>query len=231
VAVARRLSLEPGEWDYAHEPEWAPIVSGLREERGSLGLLILGGLLWRETCIGEDSGIELLGPGDLVRPWVRPIPASEILADGRWKVLHPGSVAILGREFAAATAGWPVIAATLIDRVILRTRWLSFQLAICHVRNLQQRVLFAMWHFGDRWGRMSADGVIIPVRLPHRMLAQLVGARRPSVTTAIAALRSDGLLLERDDGCWLLPGEAPADLRAAYERAARAMRVEEPVLA
>jgi hypothetical protein len=118
-----------------------------------------------------------------------------------------------------------------MDRLILRSRWLTFHLAICHVRSLPQRILLAMWHFADRWGRVSPDGVIVPVRLPHRMLAQLVGARRPSVTTALAALRSEGRLEERADGSWLLPGGLPEGLRSAYEQASASQPIAEDELA
>jgi CRP/FNR family transcriptional regulator, cyclic AMP receptor protein len=228
-AVARQVKLEPGDWSYKGPGDASSVFEEARDERGSLGLLVLDGLLWRETCIGNDSGVELVGPGDLLRPWVRPIPDSELLAEGSWTVLRPSSVAVLDRRFAIAVARWPSITARLIDRTILRSRWLTFLLAICHVRNLKKRVLLVMWHFGDRWGRMSSTGVIVPLRLPHRMLAQLVGARRPSVTTALAALKEEGLLVERDDGSWLLPGEIPDDLRVAYEQASTAVAIEPPL--
>ena len=68
---------------------------------GMILLLILGGLFWREACVGRDSGIELLGPGDLLRPWVKPIPGSEILAEDRWTILQPASLAILDRRHRA----------------------------------------------------------------------------------------------------------------------------------
>ena len=44
---------------------------------------------------------------------------------------------------------------------------------------------------------------MIPLRLTHEMLAALVAARRPSVTSALGRL-ADGGLLERRDGGWLL---------------------------
>ncbi len=228
LAIARRLDLKTGNWAFDEADEEHHVLRQLRDERGSFGLLLLEGLLWREVCIGRDSGIELLGPGDVLRPWVRPIPSSAILAEPQWTVLQPSSAAILDRRFALAMARWPAVPARLMDRVILRSRWLTFHLAICHVRNLRQRILLAMWHFGDRWGRMSSSGVIVPVRLPHRMLAQMVGARRPSVTTALAALRAEGALVERDDGSWLLPGEAPEALRAVYEQASTSVPLGQP---
>jgi DNA-binding GntR family transcriptional regulator len=63
--------------------------------------------------------------------------------------------------------------------------------------------------------------VIVPLRLTHRTLAQLVGAQRPSVTTALGQLADDRRITRRDDGHWVLHGEPPPDLRIpAAEHAA-----------
>jgi hypothetical protein len=43
--------------------------------------------------------------------------------------------------------------------------------------------------------------------LSHRMLGQLVGARRPTVSTALGDLVRQGELTRRDDGTWLLTGK------------------------
>jgi hypothetical protein len=42
--------------------------------------------------------------------------------------------------------------------------------------------------------------------LSHRMLGQLIGARRPTVSTALSELVKEGELQRRDDGTWLLTG-------------------------
>jgi hypothetical protein len=44
------------------------------------------------------------------------------------------------------------------------------------------------------WGRVRPDGIIIPLPLSHRMLAEIVCARRPSVTHAIGLLEQEGRL-------------------------------------
>ena len=64
----------------------------------------------------------------------------------------------------------------------------------------------------ERWGRVTSDGVLIPLDLSHRLLGQLVGARRPTIATAAAELARQGLLRQCDDGAWLLRGE-PAESR------------------
>ena len=50
--------------------------------------------------------------------------------------------------------------------------------------------------------------------LSHRMLGQLVGARRPTVSTSLAELVREGEVARRSDGTWLLTG-APVGVPAA----------------
>jgi hypothetical protein len=47
----------------------------------------------------------------------------------------------------------------------------------------------------------------VPLVLSHRLIGELVGARRPTVSTALADLAREGQLARRDDGTWLLTGE------------------------
>ena len=53
----------------------------------------------------------------------------------------------------------------------------------------------------------AATGIVVPLVLSHRLIGELVGARRPTVSTALAELARDGQLSRRDDGTWLLTGE------------------------
>src|SRR4051812_50121454 len=56
----RRSWADPGPWQPAYSPE---------EVRGHLGLLIVDGLLIRTVRLGGKECSELVGPGDLIRPW------------------------------------------------------------------------------------------------------------------------------------------------------------------
>jgi hypothetical protein len=53
------------------------------------------------------------------------------------------------------------------------------------------------------------EGVLVDLPLSHRTLAGMVGARRPSVTTALGRLIAGGALERRTAGEWLLRGAAP----------------------
>jgi hypothetical protein len=50
---------------------------------------------------------------------------------------------------------------------------------------------------------------VVPLALTHRILGQLVGARRPTVSTALSELAEREELVRRSDGSWLLRGDPP----------------------
>jgi hypothetical protein len=82
---------------------------------------------------------------------------------------------------------------------------------------VEDRILLILWHLADRWGRVSTQGVIVPLPLTHRLLARIDGAHRPSVTGAISRLTERGAIRRRADGSWLLCGEPPASLEALHQ--------------
>jgi CRP/FNR family cyclic AMP-dependent transcriptional regulator len=51
--------------------------------------------------------------------------------------------------------------------------------------------------------------VIVALALSHRLLGQLVGARRPTVSGGLSELAARGALVRRPDGSWLLRGDSP----------------------
>jgi CRP/FNR family cyclic AMP-dependent transcriptional regulator len=173
---------------------------------GHLGLLIVEGILARHARVGDRGGIELLGPGDVLRPWVR---SEFALADINWSVIEPLRIASLDRGFAERVAPWPQIAGALSDRLLLRARMLGFHLAVSHLVTVEERLLMILWHFAERWGRVTPAGVVVRLPLTHDLLAGVVGARRPPVTTALSALAHKGLVCRGEDGTWILSGPPP----------------------
>jgi CRP/FNR family cyclic AMP-dependent transcriptional regulator len=203
-AVAERVTLQPGPWE-PHEQ----FGSG----RGRLGLLVIGGLIKREVELANRACAELLGQGDVLRPWQEDAVGHFARLEPDWEILEPTEFAVLDRRFAVVAGRWPEILDVLMGRGIQRSRSLAFHMALSHLTRVDLRLLALFWHLADRWGRVAPEGVIVPLRLPHRTLARLVGAQRPSVTTALGSLSSDERLTRRTDGSWLLHGDPPADLR------------------
>jgi hypothetical protein len=202
-AVARVESLDLGMWDEPDSPD---------HYRDGFGLLVLEGMLARRVTLGRFDCTELLGQGDLLRPWTFAGAATASVPSAvTWNVVEPVRLAVLDRRFALKVAPWPEVSATLMDKIVQRARWLAFQLAVCHVVRVDTRLLLMMWHFADRWGRMTKDGARVRLPVTHSVLASVVGARRPSVTTALGRLQDQGMIERTPDGAWLLHGSPPDD--------------------
>jgi hypothetical protein len=125
----------------------------------------------------------------------------------RWNVLSRSRIALLDRRFAAQLAAFPEVNAAVIDRVSERALRLAVTQAISQLNRVDRRLLALLWHLAERWGRMTKAGVALPMTLSHRTLGQLIGARRPTVSTALGELAREGEILRREDGTWLLTGE------------------------
>jgi CRP/FNR family transcriptional regulator, cyclic AMP receptor protein len=120
-------------------------------------------------------------------------------------------LAMLDGDFACRVARWPQVAACLLDRAVERSRVLAFQQLASHLPHLESRLMALLWMLADRWGRVTPDGVLLPIRLTHSTLAELVGASRPSVSSTLKLLERSGLL-ERNGGGSLLHRQAPPAL-------------------
>jgi hypothetical protein len=58
---------------------------------------------------------------------------------------------------------------------------------------------------------VRTEGTVVPFRLTHTLLADLVAARRPTVTSALSDLARRGLIRASGDE-WVLFGEPPREL-------------------
>jgi len=174
-----------------------------------VGLLLLDGVVAREVIVADHVSAELLGPGDLVRPWQGSTGTGLLPVQAVWSVLSTVTLAVLDRRFAAEAARYPEITAALFDRLGERSLRLATTQAISQLTRVDRRLKALFWHLAERWGRVSGDGVVVPLALTHRILGQLVGARRPTVSTALSELAEREELIRRPDGSWLLRGDPP----------------------
>jgi CRP/FNR family cyclic AMP-dependent transcriptional regulator len=213
--LVRVTSVATGEWDGAR-------LAGA--DPGHVGLLVVEGVMAREVVVGDTVSTELLGPGDVIRPWQLHEDPRLLPVEVRWNALSPVRLAVLDRRFAAHLGRYPEVNAVLIDRLSDRAQRLAITQAISQLNRVDRRLIALFWHLAERWGRVVADGVAVPLTLSHRLLGQLVGARRPTVSTALADLARDGQVLRRGDGTWLLKGEpvgVPAPVVAEVVRQRR----------
>jgi len=190
-------TLDPGPWDAERLASASP---------GHVGMLVLDGVLAREVLVSDTVSTELLGPGDVIRPWRLHDGSSLLRHQIRWSVLARSRFALLDRRFGLGLARYPEVTVAVFDRVNERALRLTVTQAISQLNRVDRRLLALFWHMAERWGRMTSDGVVLPMTLSHRMLGQLIGARRPTVSTALGELAKHGELVRRDDGTWLLTG-------------------------
>jgi CRP/FNR family transcriptional regulator, cyclic AMP receptor protein len=196
--LARCVTAEPGSWDPSG-------VAGA----GSLGILVLEGLLTRNVEVAGTGSRELLGAGDIIRPWDDDSAASPVPARASWTIIEPSRFAVLDRRFTLLGGRWPQLSNEILHRVLRRSRWLAVRLAISSHRGTPDRIMLLLLHLAGNWGRATPEGTLIPFRLTHEVIAELIGARRPSVTSAISELRAAGEVKPTKNG-WLLCGEPPS---------------------
>ena len=204
-AVAPALRLDPGAWDGT--------VPGVEDPTDHVGLLVLEGLMLRTTRLGRQKHSEVIGPGDLIRPWERLDEASNPY-ETSWTVIESARIAVLNPAFLKWACRWPLVMAAIVGRAMRRSQSLALQLAITDTRRIDERLMLLFWHLADRWGRVRPDGVLVPLRVTHDVLAELVGAQRPTVTTALQKLVAAGQLKRLPDKTWVL---TPAANRAPLE--------------
>ena len=191
----------------ARAGQWTPPTEA---PSGSIGFLVLDGIVLRAFELGERRAVTLLGPGDLIKPWTQ----SGLWNDaerGEWRLLTPGRMALLDRNFSLQLAAFPELGVELIDRVLQRSRELVFSMAIASHTRVDTRLHLMLWQMASKWGKIRPDGVLLPIKLTHSVLSELVASRRPTITTALAELSQRGLVQRVEQG-WLLLGDPPSEL-------------------
>lgn len=206
AAITPVLRLEPGPWDPRARPG---------RTAGGLGFLILDGVLTRTVLIDGRGADELVGPGDLIDPAAADDGLDSLGLVTEWCATTPVALAVLDERFVRTAGRSGRLLRALLARSLERARNVTVLLAITRARRAEDRLRQLFWHMADRWGRVTPDGIVIPVGLTHRTIGRIVGLRRPSVTTALAHLAGDGELTRRFDGTWLLAQARPPRRRGA----------------
>lgn len=196
--IAHTVHLAQGRWSSQRVPD-------------GIGLLVLEGLLIRRVGIDGRFGAELLGEGDLLRPWQGEDVPPILPQTTGWRVLEPTRLALLDMPAARRLARYPELTGPLVGRAVERSRNLAVNMAIVHQPRVDVRLQMLFWQLADRWGRVRSDGVSVPLHLTHAVLAELVAARRPTVTSALSDLAERGLI-RLIDATWLLSGDVPGEL-------------------
>lgn len=207
LVVAETCALDTGPWE--------PVA------RDAFALLVLDGVICREVELAGRRSSELFGAGDVLRQ-AADLDSSLVPHDVRWTVLEPGSVAVLGKPFTAAARRWPSLGTALTKRLLAQSERIALHVAIAQLGRVDERLIALLWQLADRWGRVTSDGVLVPLALTHEALGRLVGAQRPTVTLALADLAQDGTVTRQSKDGWLLARDSRERLRHLGGRPAAA---------
>jgi CRP/FNR family transcriptional regulator, cyclic AMP receptor protein len=184
-----------------------------------LGLLILDGLVIRSVQVAERQCGELVGPGALLRPWDHFGRYAPMPFEVRWRIVAPARLALLDQRFTMVAARWPALMHRMVGRAVERSHALALNVAIHCLQHVELRLLVLFWHLADRFGRVTPEGTVVPLKLSHGDLAELVGSQRPSVSSHLARLAARGEVVRRSDRTWLLGGDPPSEVRDMRARA------------
>ncbi|HVW19335.1 MAG TPA: Crp/Fnr family transcriptional regulator, partial [Solirubrobacteraceae bacterium] len=190
-----------------HESPRGPLDPYLpaTDDPGDLGVLLLEGFAGRTVELSGRTTLELLGPGDVGRPWdVLREDDAAVHVETRWTAIQPVRWAVLDYGFARVAGQWPELMSALMARALERARRQTLCSAASVLPRLQDRLVVLLWLVADRWGRVTRDGVVVPIRMTQAQLAAMAGARRPSVSTAMTALAARGIVTRQRGGGWCL---------------------------
>jgi CRP/FNR family cyclic AMP-dependent transcriptional regulator len=177
--------------------------------RDTFAMVLLDGMLVRHVRLAGRASSELLGAGDVVRPWQDDGSLASLPAETEWRALQPTRAALLDGAFLGMVHRHPSVVAELLARVVHRCHALAARLAIAQMPHLDSRLIALFWHLADRWGRVEPGRVTVPLPLSHAVIADLACAQRPSVSVALKHLIARERLARTSSG-WALYGGPPA---------------------
>jgi CRP/FNR family cyclic AMP-dependent transcriptional regulator len=211
--------IPPAEYELAERALLGPLLSACDEDLAQVlgaraatafDFLIIDGVVIKETTLLARSALELLGPGDVLAPPLTSARQVESRAVSRYMAHGPVSLATLDDRFRRASARWPGLADVLHDRLGQQTHRASMHLAMLHLPRVEERVVALFADLAERFGRVTNEGILIPIDLTHDLIGHLVGSRRPTVSLALRSLAEEGRLTRLDDHRWLLTRAAIA---------------------
>jgi CRP/FNR family transcriptional regulator, cyclic AMP receptor protein len=189
------------------------------------GAILLEGQVLRTVGLGGVRlSSQLLGEGDLVWPTVNELAEESVVpVEVTWTVRETATLALLDERFQSAVRSYPEIVTALYKRSAEQAARLIAHRAVCELARVEDRLQVLLWLLAEQWGCVTPNGVVLRMQFTHKELAQLVGAQRPTITTALGVLAASEKVLRTDDG-WLLKvngqagGQAQQDDRGGPPR-------------
>ena len=207
--VLPTVTLGAGAWE----------VEDLKRVRGVVGevrgLLVLEGAVTIDLAIAGQVCTRLLTPGELVLldGWGN----DSIPVRAGWTTLEPSVLAVLDERLLTIGGRLPGLLSTLLKRAAQQIRHALLQQAISQLPRVEDRLLALMWSIADRRGVVRGDGVWVHLPVTHATLAQMIGARRPTVSLGLRTLSERGFL-SAENGGWLISRASLAEFPTPFAR-------------
>ena len=173
------------------------------EPRSSVFILRTGLIkLQRQTAAGNDVIITLCGPGELVgfsglsKATAR-VASAQVVEAGE-------AFAIDEADFRALMAERPAIAMAVIESLRWRMESVADALTDVVSEDVPNRIVRLLQRLAAGKGESRDGEWALDLRLTHQELANMIGARRQTVTTALSELHRDGVL-RRDQHRVVIP--------------------------
>jgi CRP/FNR family transcriptional regulator, cyclic AMP receptor protein len=193
--VLPTIRLEKGLWETDQLRE----AHGVRGE--PRGFLVVAGTVSVDLAIAGQVCTRLITARELVLldGWQE----DSIPVQSGWSVLDSAVLAVLDDRLAVIGARWPGLMNAILRRAAQQVRHALMQQAISQLPRVEDRLLALLWSVADRQGVVRGDGIWIHLPVTHATLAQMIGARRPTVSLGLRALSERGLV-KAENGGWLI---------------------------
>jgi CRP/FNR family transcriptional regulator, cyclic AMP receptor protein len=209
-AMLPAVHLDKGRWN----------IQQLRDARGVrgevYGFVLTEGTITIDASFADRRAARVLAPKELIllEGWDN----DTLPVQWGWTVLQPTTIAVLDERLEVFARHWPNLMTALVIRGADQTRHALLQQAISQLPRVEDRLLALMWSLADSRGIVRADGIHVPLALTHETLAQMIGARRPTVSLGLKALSERGVLRADGDG-WLIARDSLDEFAADRSRA------------
>jgi DNA-binding transcriptional ArsR family regulator len=205
--VLRTLVLPKGEWS----------LEGEAVRAHPFGVIVIDGVLLQDVQLGARSCQQLLGPGDVVLPDA--IGHASLDVGLRLAAATESRVAVLDDRLQGPFRLWPGLAIGMLERIGRQLSRNAVHGAIAQLPRVEDRLEATFWDLADRWGRVTPNGVHVPLQLTHETLARIVGGRRPTITLALRDLSERGIVVRHRDGTWMIAAREPTLSRSGQSAA------------
>jgi CRP/FNR family cyclic AMP-dependent transcriptional regulator len=180
---------------HASLTEWAVAKGEIIFQEGEPGdrlYVILEGKvkLGRSSNDGRESLLAILGPGEMFGELslFDPGPRTSTAAALTDAVI----LALSNEQLRPWLAGRPEVAAALLQALARRLRRTNEAMADLVFSDVPGRVAKALMDLGEKFGEITAEGLMVTHDMTQEELAQLVGASRETVNKALADFAQRG---------------------------------------